>query len=373
MTNPVSGKLAAVIAIAFGVAMAVVHSPNALDAALLPRVAALALCVMVGLILLRTRAIALREPITLAFAAFVLLQWASVVQANVLADAVQHCLEWTLMLAAFILLRGLKAYRSDWPRLLGLAIASFCAVGLLLGPLLGTEGESGAWVATFGGANQYAAVLALCAGFVLVMCAQSTGWQRWLLLAVACAAVAMLWMLGSLAAWLALAIQVLVGAVLFRRLRFKAFGKKTMWLLPLTLLVVALGAGSAIWSVEGDSDVVTPALVQDVEMLHELGYRGPTSTEIRQLLYGKTGQMIADYPLLGVGAAQWRFHFPSYGLREFWPNVQEGTIQYQRAHSDYLEIWAEGGIFALLAFMALLGLGFRGAWQQRRSMQRNEA
>jgi len=308
-------RLPVAVAALCGVAVAVVHHPGALDAALLPRTLLLALGCVLGIALLRKHSVVLREPLTLVFAGFVLLQWLSVLQARVVADALMHCLEWSLLWVAFVLLRVWKGQCGYWPRSLAAGGLGFVATALLLGPLLGTRGENGLWVASFGGSNQYAAVLALCAGMLLVLAAGTQRTWRWLLLGLLACLLLMLWWLGSLAAWLVVLVQVLLLVVHWRKPAM--WRPVPLWLLPVALVVLLLGAGSAMWPDASTKVAKQPALVQQAAVLHELGYAGPNSSEIRWLLYGKTYRRIADNPLLGVELGNGGITFQPMVCRNF--------------------------------------------------------
>jgi len=69
--------------------------------------------------------------------------------------------------------------------------------------------------------------------------------------------------------------------------------------------------------------------------------------------------MIADNPVRGVGAGNWKLIFPKYGLAGVDRSVMQGVTHIQRPHNDYLWIWAEAGPIALLAYLALFFFAFR--------------
>ncbi len=69
--------------------------------------------------------------------------------------------------------------------------------------------------------------------------------------------------------------------------------------------------------------------------------------------------MIADNPVAGVGAGNWKLIFPKYGLAKVDRSVMQGVTHIQRPHNDYLWIWAEAGPIALLAYLALFFFAFR--------------
>ena len=79
-------------------------------------------------------------------------------------------------------------------------------------------------------------------------------------------------------------------------------------------------------------------------------------------------EMIKEQPYLGVGAGNWRIHFPKHGLSRYQQrgqaprldqNVYQGITHIQRPHNDYLWVWSEAGPLALLAYLGLFILTFR--------------
>lgn len=79
--------------------------------------------------------------------------------------------------------------------------------------------------------------------------------------------------------------------------------------------------------------------------------------------------MIAEHPVTGVGAGNWRLVFPKYGLAGVDDSVMQGITHIQRPHNDYLWIWSEAGPAALLAFLALFFFAFRQISKNLKSSQ----
>jgi len=79
----------------------------------------------------------------------------------------------------------------------------------------------------------------------------------------------------------------------------------------------------------------------------------------RKNVWNNTLQMIADYPLLGVGSGNWQIHFPNYGMAKFYEinyTISEGITNFQRPHNDFLWVWSETGIVGMLIFVAIFCL-----------------
>lgn len=79
----------------------------------------------------------------------------------------------------------------------------------------------------------------------------------------------------------------------------------------------------------------------------------------RMVVWENTTQMIKEHPMMGVGGGNFQIFFPKYGLEGFEKinkRAALGNHTFQRPHNDYLWIFSEAGIFALLSYLALLVL-----------------
>jgi len=72
----------------------------------------------------------------------------------------------------------------------------------------------------------------------------------------------------------------------------------------------------------------------------------------RFMWWGKTVEMIKDYPFLGVGPGNWKIILPQYGLTG--TRAEEGLVYFTQPHNDFLWIAAESGIIALLMYLLFL-------------------
>ena len=91
----------------------------------------------------------------------------------------------------------------------------------------------------------------------------------------------------------------------------------------------------------------------------------PTNLRIRQVFWAHSQSMFAQEPWTGVGAGQWRIHFPGLGLRGMNPSVAEGITAEVRPHNDALWLAAEHGIPGVAAWLLLWG-GLVLAWWRSR-------
>lgn len=71
-------------------------------------------------------------------------------------------------------------------------------------------------------------------------------------------------------------------------------------------------------------------------------------------------KLIADNPLLGVGAGNWKVVIPAY----YQPDPNEAFYHnWRRPHNDFVWVWAEKGVIGLLAYVAFFVSIFVAGWQ----------
>lgn len=149
-------------------------------------------------------------------------------------------------------------------------------------------------------------------------------------------------------------------------------GFRTMvrWALSPTLLVaiVVLGLGLVPDRLnekhtqrfdEKKSSMVTAML----SVTRQGGDRG------RFKMWASTLDMIADYPVAGVGLGNWEYIYPPYDNG----NQIQSTSSPHRPHNDLLWIWSETGTLGLLSFICLLlGLGHFAVTRLRAGLAASE-
>ena len=100
------------------------------------------------------------------------------------------------------------------------------------------------------------------------------------------------------------------------------------------------------------------------ERLHAKGSIAHTNVESRQALWSAAARMAGDRPLTGVGPGRFGAESPKYLVNE--PLGLENPV----VHNSYLEILAEAGLPALVAFLLFLA----GTWAHaRRALDRSRA
>ena len=83
-------------------------------------------------------------------------------------------------------------------------------------------------------------------------------------------------------------------------------------------------------------------------------------------------EMIQEHPLSGVGHANWRLHFPKYGLEKTDTQVMNGLAGIQRPHNDLLWILSEQGVIGLLLYLAMLAMVMWSIISNRSLMNREK-
>jgi O-antigen ligase len=96
-------------------------------------------------------------------------------------------------------------------------------------------------------------------------------------------------------------------------------------------------------------------------------YTSDTSSQMRLTVWKKSLRMYAEHPVLGVGAGNWKVEIPKYGLEEFPPYIQNGSMQWSEAHNDFLATLCETGLGGLLAYISVFVFGIYTAvrWLRR--------
>ncbi|QDU93946.1 O-antigen ligase family protein [Lignipirellula cremea] len=172
--------------------------------------------------------------------------------------------------------------------------------------------------------------------------------QRWLVLAGLLAAALLLG--GCLVLTKSRTVFLAVGGgVVLLLLYGGLFRRQLDWKIPLGL------AGAAVLL----ALAATLSGGLDVEVVSE----APKSVLYRLEYWRSTAAMIADHPWLGVGPGCFQANYAHYKL----PQASEMVAD---PHNFLLEVWATGGLFALLSLLAAGGLL---AWQVARNQRASAA
>lgn len=89
----------------------------------------------------------------------------------------------------------------------------------------------------------------------------------------------------------------------------------------------------------------------------------------RIVIWLTTWQMIAADPLLGIGAGNFTYGYTQQVVDRV---VSDPTLRMYSgaftndAHNDFLHLWCEGGVVALVAWLGVIGLFFSAVWRELR-------
>lgn len=197
--------------------------------------------------------------------------------------------------------------------------------------------------------NSLAEFLLLALPLIIVSLFHKKGIQFYFGIAIALLTICTLFILKSAAVLIALFICVGVAFSLFALWKFKPSPKKT----GIVILGILLLACVAILS--------NKTVVSRAKNLFAYTHADNSSSAIathvnsvteRLMLWKNTTFIIKENPVTGIGLCNWKIVYPSYGSQT--DNAMfSDFIKFTRPHNDYLQFWAEGGIFALLFFVSI--------------------
>lgn len=78
----------------------------------------------------------------------------------------------------------------------------------------------------------------------------------------------------------------------------------------------------------------------------------------RLIIWRNSIKMISDYPIIGVGLNNWKLYNPIYGIGGT-QLTNNGYVNYEHPHNDYLLIWAEQGPVGIILYLFLFFLIIR--------------
>ncbi|MCZ6633409.1 MAG: tetratricopeptide repeat protein, partial [bacterium] len=110
--------------------------------------------------------------------------------------------------------------------------------------------------------------------------------------------------------------------------------------------------GAAMW--EGKQGVMTAVF----SVFEPGGDKG------RLAMWQRTLEMISDWPIMGIGAGNWKFIYPLYSQGDM-INVR---VAPHRPHNDFLWIWSELGTVGLVAYLFLLWTVFRTGFRRLKAL-----
>ncbi len=157
--------------------------------------------------------------------------------------------------------------------------------------------------------------------------------------------------------WAAIFVGLVLVIVLFianKKLKLSELipNKKIIKFVMIALISLLVGFGSnALIKSDGSTSNTSNNYVRKTEV-QKKKLTSAQSMQVRLVAWKKTIQMIADKPILGVGAGNWKLTFPEYGLKKTY--AERGRYHYKRPHNDFLWTASEIGIPGALAYFLFL-------------------
>lgn len=208
----------------------------------------------------------------------------------------------------------------------------------------------------FGHRNLLSSALLLMIPVYGMLWRREKGWLHWSSLLGLFAALAMVLLLQSRSAWLALFGGLLA---LLSVKSWKSFRTGRGRLAVGLASIVVLGLLAALILLK-----MAPVNSRLAAVLHYQEQQNEHTETIRERLWLWKGsaKMAFDHPVLGVGPGQWKLQFPRYGLAG--TRAEQGDILFQRPHNDYLWVWCETGWPGLVLFLLLMGIPLVAAFRK---------
>jgi O-antigen ligase/Tfp pilus assembly protein PilF len=193
--------------------------------------------------------------------------------------------------------------------------------------------------------NQYAINLMLMLPMMIYgMLFQQGAWRNAARAAFA-GALLMILLVQTRSVWLALLLTSLVaGIFLAFNYKYLGIGKKRRNKLLVAATAVALAGLAAIVIIPSGNRLIN---TQRIKSMVELD-AGDNPFRLR--IWMVTGKMIADHPLRGVGAGNWKLRIPEYFPEQM---ERKRQLNWLRPHNDALWVLAEKGLPGLLLYLAI--------------------
>ncbi|MBP6532410.1 MAG: O-antigen ligase family protein [Bacteroidia bacterium] len=167
-----------------------------------------------------------------------------------------------------------------------------------------------------------------------------------------------IFLLTSLACWMAIAVALLVVGitVLFGGSQKTAAGKKSSLarIVVGALLIISTGIFTVLklpisQSLKFKVEMMSKYL-SDPTLLDQNVKTNNNSIFDRILMIRNSLKMIADHPLTGVGLNNWKLLYTTYGVGGT-EVINSGAMNFEHPHNDYLLIFSEQGIFGLILYL----------------------
>ncbi len=205
--------------------------------------------------------------------------------------------------------------------------------------------------------NLFAEAILLVFPFVFWLAIENKGWWRILARVMVFVSVLLLLLLQVRSTWLGLGLEGLLGLPVLALTMWKtsdraAFLAKVAT--PVLAFLLALAIGLGIYGMTRQSS----SLLDVGTSISKSNYG---SAQERLVLWEKTWALIQERPLTGFGLGSWRVEAAAHGYAGMRMDMQLGKGMFVRAHNDFLQLFAETGLFGSLAWVTGLLLAILAA------------
>jgi O-antigen ligase len=199
--------------------------------------------------------------------------------------------------------------------------------------------------------NQYSINLMLMLPMLLygLIVFESKLWQKLSVLATI-AVLSMIIILQTRSVWIALVISSFI-LLIFSSVFYKHLGilpRSRNLILIFTFAVIALMVATIVF---------VPARNEFSKMAQLKSLANPEAgnNKFRLKIWKVTADMIADHPLTGVGAGNWKLHSANYYAGH---DLERKQLNWIRPHNDVLWVLAEKGIVGFIAYASVFLIAF---------------
>lgn len=350
----------------------IVYSESVMDPVLMPRMLALGIIAILGLVAMvkakdnPVATLSLPKLLSIAFVSYLIYIAATIPMAVNLSEAIFDFCRTSLVFISFIVLAYLLQRVDDGRKMLalGILIAGFIAQLYGLSQLFSWIADTASTSRDFGLISSILANKNLYASFILF----SMPFAGWLLMKKSITPIVPSFYLAislfsilalqTRAAWLALGISAGI-VILLLLIRPGVKGILHIWknMGPAriyTPLLLLLGGGMFIGMLSMRSELKEDAYQRTAFVLQNPSsdYVQMGSVGNRLQMWQYSLEMFGEDPIFGKGPASWQFLLPSYGT--VGNKTSQGTVHYAHPHNDYLWVLSQNGIVGLILYLIIL-------------------
>ncbi len=338
---------------------------SALDPVLVPRFLLLSVILFLAAVIILIRSVGKQDRFDFAFlsrtivpvmAGYAVMSGISLTQSHVLSEGVFDLLKIILALLTFVAFMIVLTEDTGSVRTISKAvtitggclsiIAIFQYFQIGFGWIPGNVIPYG----TMANKNLLSSALFLMSPFVLYNWHKSGRTWRWISISSVTLIFYVLAISQTRAVWAAAAVSLLLTACIAALARRRQ-GKLVAGRPPALRRIAPVAAVVMLVSL---LSLLTFSLYQVVDTpVENRTLINTTDASLRQraVLWGKSLEMIADNPLLGVGIGSWKIHIPSYGTEGL--TSESGVTFFQRPHNDFLWVLTETGLASLVLYLMI--------------------